>query len=112
MDRPVESRTRAVLRSPELGFLGRVMPTLRQTPLRCGARISDRAGETAWRARWGLRQPWEERGGLVNGQGAGRKGGWETYAEDLVEGRALDRGGREGALREEGGEGEGLEWLP
>jgi hypothetical protein len=60
---PVESRTRAVLRSPELGFLGLVMPTLTHTPFSSGALIADSAGETAWRARCCFRQPcfrWEE----------------------------------------------------
>lgn len=47
MTRPVDSLTRAVLRSPELGFLGRVMPTLRHTPLSAGALTSECAGDTA-----------------------------------------------------------------
>lgn len=57
MTLPVDRRTRAVLRSPELGFLGFVMPTLMHTPLSAGALIADSAGETACRARCGLRQP-------------------------------------------------------
>lgn len=54
---PVDSRTRAVLRSPELGFLGFVMPTLTHTPLSEGALMAESAGDTAWRARCCLRQP-------------------------------------------------------
>lgn len=51
MVRPVDKRTRAVLRSPELGFLGRVMPTFRHTPFLAGDPMLERAGETACRAR-------------------------------------------------------------
>ena len=54
---PVESFTRAVFRSPELGFLGRTTPTRRHTPLRAGQCVLDRAGETAWRARFPFRIP-------------------------------------------------------
>jgi hypothetical protein len=57
MTRPVLNFTLAVLRSAELGFLGLVMPTLRQTPFKLGARTSWRAGETGLRARWAVRQP-------------------------------------------------------
>lgn len=75
---PVVKRTRAVLRSPELGFLGRVMPTLMHTPLRCGSWPSARAGDVAWRALRCLRQPWEllvhswkrsKRAGVGGGEG-------------------------------------------
>lgn len=54
---PDESLTRAVLRSPELGFLGRVMPTLTQTPLMKGHFFSASAGDTACLAFLPFRQP-------------------------------------------------------
>ena len=57
MTRPLLRRTRAVLRSPEFGFFGRVMPTLRHTPFIWGAFFSDSAGDTACRARCGFRHP-------------------------------------------------------
>jgi hypothetical protein len=57
---PVDSRRRAILRSPELGFLGFWIPTRRHTPFACGAWVSARAGETAWRARRCFRIPCKE----------------------------------------------------
>jgi hypothetical protein len=45
---PVDKRTLAVLRWPELGFLGFVMPTFRQTPFISGRPRT--AGETGRRA--------------------------------------------------------------
>jgi hypothetical protein len=68
---PVDRRTRHVLRSAEFGFLGFVMPTLRQTPLRAGAWTSESAGETALRARLAVRQPCGERG--ISGGSCGKK---------------------------------------
>jgi hypothetical protein len=60
---PVDNLTLAVFRSAEFGFLGFVMPTFRQTPLRFGAWTALSAGEMVLRARCGTRQPWGE--GLV-----------------------------------------------
>lgn len=54
---PDDSLTRAVLRSPELGFFGLVMPTLTHTPFMKGHCFSASAGETAWRAFFPFRQP-------------------------------------------------------
>lgn len=51
---PLLSRTLQVLRSPELGFLGFVVPTRRQTPAISGRMV--RAGEVFLRAGCGLRQ--------------------------------------------------------
>lgn len=57
MTAPLDSFTRAVLRSPELGFLGRTTPTRRHTPLSAGLSEPASAGDTAWRARLPLRHP-------------------------------------------------------
>lgn len=52
----MDRRTLAVLRWPELGFLGFVMPTLRQTPFISGrSRIAgemDRRAFLGWRGEW------------------------------------------------------------
>jgi hypothetical protein len=53
--RPLLSRTRATLRSPELGFFGLTVPTLTHTPFICGRPTMK--GEMRRRAGWGLRQP-------------------------------------------------------
>lgn len=53
--RPELNRILAVLRSPELGFLGFVIPVLRQTPFISG--LFESAGERPRRARCSLRQP-------------------------------------------------------
>lgn len=55
---PVDNLTLAVFRSPELGFLGFVIPTFRQTPLSAGALTSRSAGLTGLRARCSVRQPY------------------------------------------------------
>lgn len=55
---PVLNLILAVFRSPELGFLGEVVPTFRQTPFNSGAFTSRRAGETALRARCCTRHPY------------------------------------------------------
>lgn len=52
---PLLNRTLAVLRSPELGFFGFVMPVLRHTPFICGRLTS--AGERGLRARCSTRHP-------------------------------------------------------
>ena len=52
---PLLSLTFAVLRCPELGFLGFVTPTFRHTPFIAGRFAALRAGETAWRAFLGRR---------------------------------------------------------
>ena len=52
---PLLKRTLAVLRCPELGFLGFVMPTFKQTPFISGRLAAERAGETACRAFFGCR---------------------------------------------------------
>lgn len=49
--------TLAILRSAELGFLGLVTVTRRQTPFMHGRFPSESAGETGFRARCFLRQP-------------------------------------------------------
>src|SRR5258708_30964955 len=53
--RPLLSRTRATLRSPELGFLGLTVPTLTHTPFICGRPTMK--GEMRRRAGCGLRHP-------------------------------------------------------
>lgn len=50
MIRPDDKRTFAVLRCPEFGFLGFVMPTFRHTPFRAGRPTV--AGERGRRAFW------------------------------------------------------------
>lgn len=70
------SLTLAVFRSAELGFLGFVIPTLMQTPLSSGALTSRRAGETAFRARWATRQPFETWLYVANGVGVAEN--WRT----------------------------------
>lgn len=50
---PVLNLTLAILRSPELGFLGFVVPTLRQTPFNSGRFLS--CGERSFRALWEAR---------------------------------------------------------
>lgn len=57
MTRPELSLTFAVLRWPELGFLGLVMPTFRHTPFISGRWAADSAGDTAWRGFLGDRPP-------------------------------------------------------
>jgi hypothetical protein len=52
---PLLSLTLAVFRCPELGFLGFVMPTLRQTPFISGRPTI--AGLRERRFFWGLRHP-------------------------------------------------------
>jgi len=82
---PVLNLTRAVFRSPEFGFFGLVMPTLRHTPLRDGARTSRRAGETGLRRGWGWRgwrRVWES---VVRRLGVVEKGWvWERESKVAV----------------------------
>lgn len=55
MTLPLDRRTLAVLRWPELGFFGFVTPTFRQTPFISGRFCEASAGDTACRAFLGCR---------------------------------------------------------
>lgn len=92
---PDDSLTRAVLRSPELGFLGLVMPTLTHTPFMKGHCFSASAGETAWRAFFPFRQPCSDEL-LENGLSLEMLRVY-SYTQDLHKGGILDRGRGEGS---------------
>ena len=49
---PVLNRTLAIFLSPELGFLGFVVPTFKHTPLSSGRLAS--CGDRSFRARWAI----------------------------------------------------------
>lgn len=55
MTLPLLNLTLATFRSPELGFLGFVVPTLTHTPFISG--LSTKAGDVGFRARCSTRQP-------------------------------------------------------
>lgn len=109
--RPLDSLTRATLRTAELGFLGFVVKTRAHTPLTCGAPWS--AGERVGVGRCGLRAPratcryvtqaagvlWNERvaaiaaaAGTPAGHGRRSRGACRDEDEAETEGNARERG--------------------
>ena len=82
MTLPLLNRTLAILRSPEFGFLGFVIPTRTHTPLSCG--LSTMAGDVTLRALCATRQPLSTWLSVVLTRAVLEKVRWVGGAADLA----------------------------
>lgn len=103
MTLPVLSLTLAIFLSPELGFLGLVVPTLRHTPFSSG--LSFNCGDLSFRAFCAIlpcRKTWINVHLWARDAGAGRKanaGAADSKTVAAIEGR-IDRAGSSLAVAE------------